>query len=270
MLSKLIKYEFKSTRRIFLPALGVLLLLSLVNAIFIALPETALEHVSAPFGIIMTVYVLSMFAVCVLSFAYMINRFYKNLLGDEGYLMFTLPVRPSELIWAKCIASTVWMIVTGIVCMISLFILVMPISMISTVDFDFWQSIQLVFSQMLRNYGAHLFLVPLELIVLGIASVISFCMNIYACLSLGSLANKHRLGFAFVAYLIFGVVQQIVLLITTWVWNLLNIDMTFFNNLNATAQMHIALLGWLLITVVWIAINFIITNYILSKHLNLQ
>ena len=34
MLSKLIGYEFKSTRRIFLPAFGVLLLLSLANSDF--------------------------------------------------------------------------------------------------------------------------------------------------------------------------------------------------------------------------------------------
>ena len=275
MLSKLIGYEFKSTRRIFLPAFGVLILLSLANSIFIALPESALDHVSAPFGVLMTVYVFAMFAVCVLAFAYMINRFYKNLLGDEGYLMFTLPARPSQLIWAKCITSTIWMVVTVILCCISLFLLATPALLSASFEpeiafSDFWHLIQYIFSELMREYGANLFLVPLELIAIGIAGIINFCMHIYACLSLGSLANKHRLGFAFLAYLGFGVAKEILLFISSWIFDLTGLNLDFNLTLNTAAQMHIALLGWLLFTIVCIAVNFVITNYILSRHLNLQ
>lgn len=275
MLSKLIGYEFKSTRRIFLPAFGVLLLLSLANSIFIALPEPTLDHVSAPFGVLMTVYVLAMFAVYVLAFAYMINRFYKNLLGDEGYLMFTLPARPSQLIWAKCITSTIWMVVTVILCCISLFLLATPALLSASFEpeiafSDFWHLIQYIFSELMREYGANLFLVPLELIAIGIAGIINFCMHIYACLSLGSLANKHRLGFAFLAYLGFGVAKEILLFISSWIFDLTGLNLDFNLTLNTAAQMHIALLGWLLFTIVCIAVNFVITNYILSRHLNLQ
>lgn len=269
MLSKLIGYEFKSTRRIFLPAFGVLLLLSLANSIFIALP------VSAPFGVLMTVYVLAMFAVCVLAFAYMINRFYKNLLGDEGYLMFTLPARPSQLIWAKCITSTIWMVVTVILCCISLFLLATPALLSASFEpeiafSDFWHLIQYGFSELLHEFGANLFLVPIEFTVISIAGVINFCMHIYACLSLGSLANKHRLGFAFLAYLGFGVAKEILQFISSWIFDLTGLNLDFNLTLNTAAQMHIVLLGRLLFIAVCIAVNFVITNYILSKHLNLQ
>ena len=269
MLSKLIGYEFKSTRRIFLPAFGVLLLLSLANSIFIALP------VSAPFGVLMTVYVLAMFAVYVLAFAYMINRFYKNLLGDEGYLMFTLPARPSQLIWAKCITSTIWMVVTVILCCISLFLLATPALLSASFEpeiafSDFWHLIQYGFSELLHEFGANLFVVPLELIAIGIAGIINFCMHIYACLSLGSLANKHRLGFAFLAYLGFGVAQEILSFAGSWIVDLTGLNLDFNLTLNTAAQMHIALLSCLLFIAVCIAVNFVITNYILSKHLNLQ
>lgn len=275
MLSKLIGYEFKSTRRIFLPAYGVMLILALVNAIFIAMPHYTLEHIFAPFGVLMTVYFLAMFAVCVLSFAYMINRFYKNLLGDEGYLMFTLPARPSQLIWSKCITSTIWMIVTVILCSVSLLVLAAPyvaisVSSASNSTWLIWADLAKGFSNLLQEHGANLFVVPLEVIVLGIAYVINFCMHIYACLSIGSLANKHRLGFAFLAYLGFGVAKEILIMIVVSISGSFPPTDWLFAGWSSTAQMHLALLGTLIYIAICIIINFVITNYILSKHLNLQ
>lgn len=275
MLSKLIRYEFKSTRRIFLPAFGVLLLLSLANSIFIALPDRMLDNVSIPFGVLMMVYVFVMFAVCVLSFGYMISRFYKNLLGDEGYLMFTLPARPSQLIWAKCITSTVWMVVTAIVCTISLFVLAIPAFLMDQFQTDisfllFWQTTKYIFSELVHEYGANLFVVPLELFLLGVAYVVNFCMHIYACLSIGSLANKHRLGFAFLAYLGFGIVLQIIVLTGLWLLSLTGLPGWLSSTLTPLGQLHLTLLGYLVFMIVCIIVNFVITNYILSKRLNLQ
>ena len=44
------------------------------------------------------VYFALIVATIAMTFVIIIQRFYKNLLGDEGYLMFTLPVKP----WAYC------------------------------------------------------------------------------------------------------------------------------------------------------------------------
>lgn len=275
MLSKLIRYEFKATRRIFLPAFLVLLLLSIANSILIALPDRMLDHVSIPFGVLMTVYVFVMFAVCVLSFAYMISRFYKNLLGDEGYLMFTLPARPSQLIWAKCITSTIWMIVTAIVCTVSLFLLAIPAFLMEQFQTDisfllFWQTTKYIFSVLVHEYGANLFVVPLELFLLGIAYVVNFCMHIYACLSIGSLANKHRLGFAFLAYLGFGIIVEVIVMTGLSLFGLTNLPAWISMNVSPSGQLHVTLLAFLVFMIVYIIINFVITNYILSKRLNLQ
>ena len=271
MLSKLIGYEFKATRRIFLPAFGVLLLLSLVNAIFIALPDTLLDRVEMPFGVLMTVYLLARFAVCVLALAYVINRFYKNLLGDEGYLMFTLPVRPSQLIWSKCIAATIWMIVAAVICFVSLLLLALPSLVVQNaiIASDLWKILQLAAGMLLNNNGAYL-IVFFELIVVGIVCVANFCMHVYACLSLGSLANRHRLGFAFLAYLLFGIAQEIALLLASWLFSLIGWNIPISLSLDAVTALQLALLLWLAYTAVCLAVNFLITNYILSRHLNLQ
>lgn len=274
MLNKLIGYEFKSTRRIFLPAYAVILLLSIINGVCMLLTNS-LDTISAPFGVLLTVYILALFAVCILTFAYMISRFYKNLLGDEGYLMFTLPARPSQLVWAKCITSSLWMLFTIIVCGISLFALMVPIMLSETTSADLTmlrQQLAFGMHTLWQEYSIHLIFVPLLAIVLGIIYTANFCMHIYACLSIGSLANKHRLGFAFLAYLGFGVLSEILMLVCSSIASLfpslsVNLDTLIPN---ATAQVYVAMLGFLLFYVIKLAINFVITNYILTRHLNLQ
>lgn len=273
MLNKLIGYEFKSTRRIFLPAYAVIFVLSLLNGIFM-LPANSMNSLMMPLGVLMTIYILAMFAVCILTFAYMINRFYKNLLGDEGYLMFTLPARPSQLIWAKCITSSLWMLFTTIVCSVSVFVLIVPL-MISEISFAdltlIRQQLSFGMHTLWQNYSIHLFFIPLLAMVVGIVWIANFCMHIYACLSVGSLANKHRLGFAFLAYLGFSVLSEILMLIVMNIANHLHINIDL-NALvpNLTAQVYVALLLFLLFYIIKLAINFVISNYILTRHLNLQ
>ena len=73
-------------------------------------------------------FLILLVAVFVTSFIMMIIRFYKNLLTSEGYLMFTLPVSVSKLIWSKLIVIVIWMILSVIVGVIACLILVMSIS----------------------------------------------------------------------------------------------------------------------------------------------
>ena len=52
-----------------------------------------------------------------------ILRFYKGLLGDEGYLMHTLPVKPWQLITSKGLVAAGVVLLSIIVAMVSLAIL---------------------------------------------------------------------------------------------------------------------------------------------------
>ena len=55
----------------------------------------------------------------VMSLVVMIQRFYKNVLGDEGYLTLTLPVNVHEILWSKLIVSFVWFLATGLIAIAS-------------------------------------------------------------------------------------------------------------------------------------------------------
>lgn len=47
------------------------------------------------------------FASSIITLIFILMRYYKNFFTDEGYLTFTLPVTPHELLWTKLISGMV-------------------------------------------------------------------------------------------------------------------------------------------------------------------
>ena len=125
MLRKLMKYELRATGRIFLPFFGALIVLSLLNKLFYSNRAENMMRTLRQNGkglpieitrvISMALFIFLICAIFMLAAIVMIQRFYKNLLGDEGYLMFTLPVRPWQLITSKAAVSCMWLVVSGLV-----------------------------------------------------------------------------------------------------------------------------------------------------------
>ena len=126
MLGKLLKYEFKATSRILLPLYGALLIFAFIVKIFIG---TKLDGVNMDFlgGIPAVVsiftYGATMAAVFIVTIFIIIQRFYKNLLGDEGYLMNTLPVSTTSNISSKLISAIIWSLVSIFVAILSIIIM---------------------------------------------------------------------------------------------------------------------------------------------------
>ena len=261
MLSKLIGYEFRATRRIFFPAYLALLALSVLNAVSFAL-TSSLDDLSLPSGLLMMVYVVAIMAVAFLSLAYMIVRFYQNLLGDEGYLMFTLPVRPWQLLWSKAIVSTVWMAASVILSGISILIVTFG-GLIADGEFgNLLQELPILWNGLASELGGGFLVgVSLEAIVCGLVGVIAFCMHIYAALSLGQLFHRFRLGMSFVMYVVCSIVEQIVFVLLGNIHVEINVVQTGI--MIAVAVMIV----WKMVTA---AVYFVLSNYLLSRKLNLQ
>ncbi len=276
MLSKLMYHEFKATRRVFFPAYGIVLALAVISSIFMIL-SNSLQRLAVPLTLLLVAYGLSLFAVGVLSFVYMIVRFYKNLLCDEGYLMFTLPATPAQLIWSKCIVSTIWMVVSTILCIVTLGILLIPLMLgtFSTADASFWNTIHLGFQYIAQTCGIHAITFPILLIVLGIVYIANSCMHIYACLAVGGLFNKHRLGAAVIAFIVFAIAWNIILTallsVSSKITHVFSWDpfsySAFTNGLSAS---YLFIIGSIVVVIVCMLVNFCITNYLFKRHLNLQ
>lgn len=94
MLSKLLKYDLRANLKIFLFIWPAILVFGLLERV--ALMAELPSKISAIFVNLTTVlFVLAVIAACVFALVISVIRFYSGLLRDEGYLMFTLPVRPT-------------------------------------------------------------------------------------------------------------------------------------------------------------------------------
>ena len=122
MLGKLLKHEFRATYRTMLPMFGVVLVLSLLaNLSFARIADTDSGALDILFGLFIMAFFLGLFTMGVMAMVVMIQRFYKNVLGDEGYLTLTLPVNVHEIVWSKLIVSFVWFLATGLIAIAAIF-----------------------------------------------------------------------------------------------------------------------------------------------------
>lgn len=108
MLKNLLKYEFRATARTYGGIyLALLAAAGLIGFSFRGDRAAAQSHV---FEIGVTIYSLLVMALVIVTIVTVIQRFTKNLLGREGYLMHTLPVTEAQLVGSKLISSAVWLL----------------------------------------------------------------------------------------------------------------------------------------------------------------
>lgn len=263
MLGKLLKYEIKACGRTFIPIYIAILVMSFANAIFI---NTQMFDVSVISSFVLVGLFISL---GVLTIVLIIQRFKKNLLEDEGYLMFTLPVNTRSLVLSKLISSIIYVFLSGIVALISFQIiaLIMASQIVGgnniPLILEGYNSIfKFVFSD--DNWKGILWILLLFLI-----SYSSFILTIYTSISMGQLPklNKHRNIAAFVAFFIINIivssVQDIVVNMTGVSYENLPIG----DGGVLTLGTSYGVIGFDIMIVI---ILFIATTYILDKKLNLE
>ena len=124
MLGKLLKYELKSTSRI----MGVLYLALLVVAAVVGFVARgtiweATQGNAIAVVISGLIYTLLVMALLIITIVMVLQRFYKNLLKEEGYLMHTLPVPTWMLVASKTICSLIWILLSIAVLLASVFVI---------------------------------------------------------------------------------------------------------------------------------------------------
>lgn len=262
MLGKLIKYEWKACARSCAPLYLAVLLLAFVNRIMIAIrPDSFME--TMPMLITSFAYFGVMVAMFVVTFVILIQRFYKNLLGSEGYLMMTLPVSITQHIWSKAIVAFVMNALCAFAAILSIFIMGADKETLRGMSVFFGEFFQAV------TTDANVILVAIELFVLVVLSGFASILYMYVCMAIGHLAKKHRVAASIGAYFAINVITQIVfslLVALTDNASLLN----FFTGLGETAMVHTAILGLCVLAAIPGTIYFVITKHILKNKLNLE
>ncbi|MCL2811063.1 MAG: hypothetical protein FWD25_04140 [Clostridia bacterium] len=214
MLIKLFKHEFKATGRIFLPMYALLVVFSVITKYV----NQNMRVDSLLFGILSylptLMYICIIAGICMMTLVLLIQRFFKNLLGPEGYLMHTLPVRPWQHVACKLLTSTFWSISS--MCIVSLSSLYMGVNV------QDWHSFIATFRGMLAVAAAPLNLTANAffwgLIAVLVAYVIKMTLMIYAGLGIGQLSSKRKVGASVLAIVGLNIVEQLAAVIVLVLW----------------------------------------------------
>ena len=272
MLKKLLKYEWQATSRVLLPLYGGVIVMALINRLFWMLggnsitagPEGGEFLISQlPSAITSFIYGGLIVASFVVTFVLLIQRFYKSLLGDEGYLMFTLPVTVTQHIWSKTIVASVMCVLSGVATLLSVLVL--------SANASAWGKLIELLGQMFRFIGQqpHAIGYFLEGIVLLVLMTFASILSIYLCIAIGHLAKRHRVAAAIGAYFGLSILGQIGTWIVMRAGDLAGLE-RLFENLPGAGAVHVILIVLNLLCAAGCALSFFFTRLILVRRLNLE
>lgn len=270
MLGRLIKYEFKSTSRIMIPSIAVWLSIILSikgtqllfhndNEIITAITSVVLFVASLAMGIILTVIIIS--------------RFYKTLLGDEGYLTFTLPIKTKTIIFAKYLMAIIWQAIMLILVILCILLLL---------DKDEWEYLNTYIIPHLTFLNIWTVLALAGFLMLVSAFEI---MLIYMAIAIASLFNKHRFILSVVFYIALETVVQIInYILNFFVGFYISVNLSpelpneipesdiidVFNEIICAVISSGIIIVYTVVISAAIVILFFTVSNIFKKHLNLQ
>jgi hypothetical protein len=276
MLGKLIKHETRATSRIFLPLYGALLILTIFTKLALAFgaPDFFSDNVATNpvievvLGISFTLYFIAVVALSAMTLVMIIQRFYKNLFTDEGYLMFSLPVKTWELVLSKLLVGLIWSAVCTLMIVISFFIL----SLGSFTMMDLTQGISMAYTEFYSTFGTSLNVLIFEIMMLIVISTISSILMIYVSIAIGQLFNQHRIVASFGAYIVITIALQIIGSILMAIFALGNLDAVISQGQDGEAMqmIHLLINGSTLCNVILCVGFYFATQYIMKNRLNLE
>ena len=196
MLGKLLKHEFRATGRTMLPMLGVLAVLVVLANLSVRMLDKELgTFLSILFVLILILTVVAVTVSEIMPVVVMVQRFYKNLLGSEGYLMHTLPANAHQLVWSKLIVSSVWMLGTNLVIFLLGGLSVIHLGRLNVGEIlrtlPSWGQIMDGLAQV-GVTGGDVTLLLVEMALMVVLVQLAACLHFYAAMSLGHMFTSHK------------------------------------------------------------------------------
>lgn len=272
MTIKLIKYEFRSS----IGFIGILWAGLLAAGLLMGITNKVTQNLFAGEGnqviknlleaIPLIIYFALFVAMIVATIIIVVVRFYKGLLGEEGYLMHTLPLKTWQLITAKGIVAAIVVIAGGIVAVLSVF---------TIIGINDSREAFAVLSEIFKELEAEpiLILIGFEFIILGIFGVLKSIYQVYASLCIGQLVNRHRILLAVGAYIGINIILGVIFSIVVSFVDTAQIEYLFEDAVRVLGETGLAnaVMGvMILVTVIQLVIFHIISERIMTKKLNLQ
>ncbi|HEO0290828.1 TPA: ABC transporter (permease) [Streptococcus agalactiae] len=260
MFGKLLKYELKSVGKWYLTLNAAVLLVSIILGLVLkALSgnfSTDTNSTSAQIFTIILVLLLAMVISGSLlsTLAIIIKRFYSNIFGRQGYLTLTLPVTTNQIICSKLLASLLWSIFNIFIVIIGIILVILPLVGIGQFVVAFPEIYKIISSSNAPLFIAYFFL-----------SYVAGTLLIYLSIAVGQLFTNKRVLMGIVSY--FGI-SLLITFLTLIIDSIFHIDL-FNSHANATFSQPVLLYN-ILVSIVEIAIFYMLTHSIIKYKLNIQ
>lgn len=270
MLGKLLKHDFKALFRnyglLFIALFGVTFLYKL----YLLLPRNiVLEFTNSLMGVLYVVVILGcLFGTVVIN----IVRFYKNLVTDEGYLTFTLPVSSKQIIASKLISSLVMDILMAFAVLLSTLVLRSNLPVLA----EMYQSIEEALHQIANSAEWR------TLVVSVVGYITLACiytqMGAFTAVAIGQTNRTHKIAAGVGAYALIYFITQCVMGVVVFLWALkfhlynTNIVITNFE-VTPIELLHAASGLFFIVGAVAVVLGvacFFLTDYLFAKKLNLE
>ena len=177
MLGKLMKYEWKSTWKVLVPANLLIAVMTVFACIAVRIDYYDYSYELDWVAVVMIIltYALSMFVAMVGSAIYLIYRFYTSTYGDQGYLLHTLPVDKHYIIIAKVLISSAWILLSSFLMYLSLILL---FNLEGDIFSDFMEGIQVIVT---GTYDASAFAVMMSVVAFIVGMLVKV-LKVAACI----------------------------------------------------------------------------------------
>lgn len=264
MLGKLLKYDFRSVFKEFAYLWPAGLVMALVVRFTMPMMDSDIFGMAIAGSIVSIVYASVLVAVFVVSFLFIIQRFFRGILGQEGYLMHTLPVQPWQLVASKLISAIFVTVVSTVVAMFSVLLLI-PGSLVDLFGTPFKALLELFSSGQ-----GYVVLYMVELLILCLVAVASAITELYLAMAIGHLFGRNRIAGSVIAFIGLNIVVNTAMTILISVASQFNISFDPAQWLTAQQAIHLAFLLLILYFLFFAVIYFIGTVLLLKHRLNLE
>ena len=278
MLGRLLKYELKATSKVLVPIYIAFIAITIISRVSIDLQVDEGSLWSFINGMGLFVFIISAITMFVATAIVIIWRFYRNTSSDEGYLLFTLPVKVDYIIISEFLCALIWGFLMSVFAVLGIFLMIFNRNVDDNIiNFSYFGNI---LSSLTADGIKAIFYLFLDILI----STFQEIMSIYCAISLASLFNKHRLIFSATFYigllivvnafaiLIMNIVEKI---FPSGVYNAYSEDISFSDivtswNTDVAPIINsvVSIVDWVFLVVV-ISIEYIIIRKILSKNLNI-
>ena len=227
--------------------------------------------------VLVIAYVVIIIGLFVVSTIISVQRFYKGLLRDEGYLMFTLPVKVWELTLSKAIVS----FLAGC---ISLLVAVFAIGLLSVNDlFGVLKGLFMLPGELMgaltaaldsgtlsASEATSLGIVTVEFILMFLLSAFAGIYQFYAAMALGQMSRKHKVLFSVLWYIGISLITSIIFYAVIFVGAGFVTVFGVFAVSHPMVAVHMVVAAMLIYCILNLALLVVITDLTLKTRLNLE